>query len=92
MASLVLKRVARAGAIEVEVKPADWRPPGAGRLPIRGSPTSMPPRVLGDPQPTPQRQNLLPGGKWVKDLGEWEKQISDCCTGVAQIGNPKTSR
>ena len=39
-------------------RPANWRPAAARGLPVRGSPNSMPWMVDGDPEPTPQYQNL----------------------------------
>ena len=51
-------------------------------------PTSMLRMVVGDPEPTPQRQKLSlptrqgPGAKWVRNSGGWEKQTSYRCAGV----------
>ena len=45
--------------------------------------------LVGDPEPTPQRQKLpLP---IVRDSSGWEnKKTGDCCAGLVQLGNPKT--
>ena len=75
-----------------DCRPTNWRPATA-----RGLPTSMPQMVIGDPEPTPQRQKL-PLSMWqVPEQSESgtrvgvKKQKSDCCEGVIQVGNPKTS-
>ena len=63
------------GLKSADCRPANWRPAAA-----RGSPTSMPRMVVGDPEPTPQRQKLplpmrqSPGAKWVRESGGWEKR------------------
>ena len=46
------------GLKSADCRPANWRPAAARGSPVRGSPTSMPRMVVGDPEPTPQRQKL----------------------------------
>ena len=46
------------GLKSADCRPANWGPAAARGSPVRGSPSSMPRMVVGDPEPTPQLQKL----------------------------------
>ena len=60
----------------------------------RGSPTACAAKMLvGDPEPTPQRQKLplpmrqSPGARWVRDSGGWKNlKTGDRCAGLVTVG------
>ena len=70
---------ARGGGLKsADCRPANWRPVIARGSPVRGLLTSMPQIVVGDPEPTPQRQKLplpmqqSPGARLVRDSDDQE--------------------